>query len=30
VQNKDVLHVTANGSVLLSDYADTDKLIRID
>jgi Xaa-Pro dipeptidase len=30
VQNKDVLHVTANGSVLLSDYTNTDKLIRID
>lgn len=29
VQNKDVLHVTANGSVLLSDYSNTDKLIRI-
>jgi len=29
VQNKDVLHVTATGSVLLSDVADTDKLIRI-
>ena len=29
VQNKDVLHVTASGSKLLSDYADTDKLIRI-
>lgn len=29
VQNKDVLHVTANGSVLLSDYTNTDKLIRI-
>jgi Xaa-Pro dipeptidase len=30
VQNKDVLHVTAKGSVLLSDYTNTDKLIRID
>ncbi|PSM15822.1 Xaa-Pro peptidase family protein [Nitratireductor sp. StC3] len=29
VQNKDVLHVTAGGSVLLSDFTDTDKLIRI-
>jgi Xaa-Pro dipeptidase len=29
VQNKDVLHVAANGSVLLSDYSNTDKLIRI-
>ncbi|MGQ7791342.1 M24 family metallopeptidase [Faunimonas sp. B44] len=29
VQNKDVLHVTARGAVLLSDYTDTDKLIRI-
>lgn len=29
VQNKDVLHVTATGSVLLSDYTNTDKLIRI-
>lgn len=29
VQNKDVLHVTASGSVLLSDYSNTDKLIRI-
>ncbi|MBJ3776735.1 M24 family metallopeptidase [Acuticoccus mangrovi] len=29
VQNKDVLHVTANGSVLLSDKADTDTMIRI-
>ncbi|MBS7544617.1 M24 family metallopeptidase [Ancylobacter oerskovii] len=29
VQNKDVLHVTATGSVLLSDFTDTDKLIRI-
>jgi len=29
VQNKDVLHVTANGSVLLSDFTNTDKLIRI-
>lgn len=30
VQNKDVLHVTATGSTLLSDVANTDKLIRID
>lgn len=30
VQNKDVLHVTAAGSTLLSDVANTDKLIRID
>src|SRR5690606_12596701 len=29
VQNKDVLHVTANGSVLLSDFTNTDKLIRV-
>lgn len=29
VQNKDVLHVTATGSKLLSDYSDTDALIRI-
>lgn len=29
VQNKDILHVTANGSVLLSDFTNTDKLIRI-
>jgi Xaa-Pro aminopeptidase len=29
VQNKDVLHVGANGSTLLSDYTNTDKLIRI-
>jgi len=29
VQNKDVLHVSANGSVLLSDFTNTDKLIRI-
>ncbi|MDR7223709.1 Xaa-Pro peptidase family protein [Aminobacter aminovorans] len=29
VQNKDVLQVTGNGSVLLSDYSNTDKLIRI-
>lgn len=29
MQNKDVLHVTASGSKLLSDYTDTDKLIRI-
>lgn len=29
VQNKDVLHVTATGSVLLSDFTNTDKLIRI-
>ncbi|WP_011581722.1 MULTISPECIES: M24 family metallopeptidase [Chelativorans] len=30
VQNKDVLHVTATGSQLLSDYSNTDVLIRID
>ncbi|WP_332719870.1 M24 family metallopeptidase [Pelagibacterium mangrovi] len=30
VQNKDVLHVTADGSKLLSDYTDSDTLIRID
>jgi Xaa-Pro aminopeptidase len=29
VQNKDVLHVGATGSILLSDYTNTDKLIRI-
>jgi Xaa-Pro aminopeptidase len=29
VQNKDVLHVGARGSTLLSDYTNTDKLIRI-
>lgn len=29
VQNKDVLHVTATGSTLLSDFTDTDRLIRI-
>lgn len=30
VQNKDVLHVTATGSMLLSDHTDTDRLIRIE
>lgn len=30
VQNKDVLHVTATGSTLLSDVANTDKLLRIE
>lgn len=29
VQNKDILHVTATGSALLSDFTDTDQLIRI-
>lgn len=29
VQNKDVLHVGANDATLLSDYSNTDKLIRI-
>lgn len=29
VQNKDVLHVGATSSILLSDYTNTDKLIRI-
>lgn len=30
VQNKDVLYVTATGAKLLSDFTDSDKLIRID
>ncbi|MHA6689626.1 M24 family metallopeptidase [Devosia sp. A449] len=30
VQNKDVLHVAADGAVLLSDYTNSDQLIRID
>ena len=30
MQNKDMLLVTADGSELLSDYADTDRLLRIE